>query len=146
MEWDARRRRDTEDWPPPRPPDPPALSWGGYDDDDDNNNYPWQHEPWQWGDDGDGDDFLGGCDECGIGPPPVFNIPPPPPLPRLPQDDDEGVDEGECAAPPSEVCPALLVAGDAHTRQQLQPPLAALVVAAATLTLVFIIAALVFWR
>ncbi|XP_063840528.1 uncharacterized protein LOC135089161 isoform X2 [Scylla paramamosain] len=151
MEWDDRRRRDAEDpWPPPRPPEPPAFPddpWGGDDDwhDDFWNDAPWEDArleipPEAYG--GDEYDF-GGCD-CGGPPPPIFHLPPPPPLPRLPEEEEEG--SGCDAPPPSEVCPALLVAGDAHTHQRLQPPLAALVVAAATLTLVFIIAALVCWR
>ena len=151
MAWDDRRRRDAEDpWPPPRPPEPPAFPddlWGGDDDwhDDFWNDAPWEDARLKIPPEAEGNveyDF-GGCD-CGGPPPPIFHLPPPPPLPRFPEEEEEG--SGCDAPPPSEVCPALLVAGDAHTHQRLQPPLAALVVAAATLTLVFIIAALVCWR
>lgn len=152
MEWDDRRRRDAEDpWPPPQPPEPPAFPddpWGGGDDwhDDFWNDAPWEDARLEIPPEaaGAGDDYdFGGCD-CGGPPPPIFHLPPPPPLPRFPEEEEEG--SGCDASPPSEVCPALLVAGDAHTHQRLQPPLAALVVAAATLTIVFIIAALVCWR
>ncbi|XP_042885260.1 nascent polypeptide-associated complex subunit alpha, muscle-specific form-like isoform X2 [Penaeus japonicus] len=160
--------------PPPPPPEAPLADapWGDWGDEfhpfaDDpataafDDHSPWRVSPWEdFDDEGGGagggagggdpwDEPAGGADDCGCGgaPPPVFNLPPPPPIPRLLQEGEEEEEGSGCdVPPPSEACPALLVAGDAHTRQRLQPPLAALVVAAATLTLVFIIAALVCWR
>ncbi|XP_069996529.1 uncharacterized protein [Penaeus vannamei] len=168
MAREERRRRDAEvsAWPPPPPPPPPEDPWGDWDEEfhplagdaeggfDDHS--PWKVSPWEdFDDEGGGaggehwQESAGGADDCGCGgpPPPIFNLPPPPPIPKLvPEGEDEEEGSGCDVAPPSEACPALLVAGDAHTRQRLQPPLAALVVAAATLTLVVIIAALVCWR
>ena len=116
------------------------------------------------------------CDYCNEPAPPVFSIPPPPPPPPptlpptttklppqqqttnnkqvgakkvfLPHREDSVPKLKECVEVPSpeETCPALMVAGDAHARQRLQPPVYALVVGAATLALVAIIAALVCWR
>ncbi|XP_066977462.1 uncharacterized protein [Macrobrachium rosenbergii] len=169
MEWDNRRHREAEDtaWPPPSPPEfpfhPSGEPWaeafhfegeedlqtehgGGrghwqHDNPDAEENDPWSDFRNHWEEEEEEDD--GGC-ECGGPPPPVFNLPPPPPIPRVLEEEEEG--SGCDAPPPAETCPALLVAGDAHTHQRLHPPLAALVVAAATFTLVFIIAALVCWR
>ena len=112
------------------------------------------------------DDF---CDCFGdFPPPPEFSIPPPPPPPPPPKPTQSPKEEAalqqiytttkkppavfeaseDCIEMPgpAETCPALMVAGDAHARQRLQPPIAALVVAGATFVFVALVAALVCWR
>ncbi|XP_068220462.1 uncharacterized protein [Palaemon carinicauda] len=169
------REAENTAWPPPSPPQfpfpPPGEPWAeafhfeGEEDlqteEDGGERGHWQqdfpsegddnalwNDPWSefrnhWDEDAAAEEEEADCD-CGGPPPPVFNLPPPPPIPRILEEEEEG--SGCDAPPPAETCPALLVAGDAHTHQRLHPPLAALVVAAATFTLVFIIAALVCWR
>ena len=88
--------------------------------------------------------FSDDCD-CNEPPPPFFDIPPPPFHP--PPDFRPPDTQGDCpSVEPQDVCPAVLVAGDAGIRPQLEPPVAALIVAVSTLGLIFIISAVICWR